>query len=178
MSNSNSNNNSDANCPVGYNTYSYEANIDFQDEVNMNGISWNPLALENTDSNNTFESQLNQMANGTNNANDLGMFANCKYSNGGDNRCFLDTPEEVKYKLRNRNTWSNAVGEKVVNSSVSENHQIETTIANLAKRSLQEQRVTNSELLVKPLCEVYDCANKSKDDLNCKALNCLVCPRN
>jgi len=169
---------SDSNCPVGYNSYSYEANIDFQNQVSMEGISWNPLALENTDTTNSFASQMNQMANGTTDANSLGMFANCKYSDGGDNRCFLDTPEEVKYKLKNRNTWSNAVGEKVVSSSVSDSNEVETTVANLAKRSLQEQSVSNSELLVKPLCEVYDCANKSKDDPNCRALNCLVCPRN
>ena len=56
--------------------------------------------------------RLNQMANGTNNANDAGMFANCKYSDGGDNRCFLNTPRRSQIQAEKPKHGSNAGEEK------------------------------------------------------------------
>lgn len=149
----------------------------FENQVKMNNISWEEdEVVPKTATNVLYE--INNIANGSNNPLDLKMFKGCKYNDDGKNLCMLEQPEPVEYKFSNPHTWSNAYQDKVIISGYEgPNNTLTNRSANLSKRGLSYLKQTNDELLVKPLCDVYDCANKSKDDPNCRRLNCMVCAK-
>ena len=89
---------------------------------------------------------MNQMANGTTDANSPGMFANCSIPMAATTDASSIPPKKSNTSWKTE-TPGPTLLEKKVSSSVSDSNEVETTVANLAKRSLQEQSVSNSELI-------------------------------
>lgn len=159
----------------------YPENLDFNNAVSMNNISWEAPVQNNNVFKITNDEIINSMskaANNTNNASELKMFQGCLEDPiAGDSMCFLPKPEPVNYKFQNRHSWANASGDQVVISEYSKDNELNVQANNLSKRGMEYLKASNDELLLQPLCDVYDCQNKPKDDPNCRVLNCMKCKK-
>jgi len=164
-----------------YDEFNYD-NLDFNNAVKMNNISWNEpeLDVSRPMSSTELREKLNTTANNTNNADKLKMFDGCiEDAMSGKSMCFLSNYEPVNYKFQNKNVWANATGDRVVmsESNNGNNNEVTTSVSDLSKRGMDFLKTTNDQLLVQPLCDVYDCANKPRDDPNCRVLNCMKCKK-
>ena len=159
----------------------YPENLDFNNAVSMNNISWEPPVQNNNVfmiTNDEIINSMSKAANNTNNASELKMFQGCLEDPiAGDSMCFLPKPEPVNYKFQNRHSWANASGDQVVISEYSKENELNVQANNLSKRGMEYLKASNDELLLQPLCDVYDCQNKPKDDQNCRVLNCMKCKK-
>lgn len=158
----------------------YPENLDFDNAVSMTNIAWeapvqNKVSYFNNDE---IINALSNAANNTNNASELKMFQGCLEDPiAGDSMCFLPKPEPVNYKFQNRHAWANANGDQVVVSEYNKDNELNVQANNLSKRGMEYLKASNDELLLQPLCDVYDCENKPKDDPNCRVLNCMKCKK-
>jgi hypothetical protein len=164
---------------VGFNDSDYSSfgNIDFQNAVDMNNISWEEQPQ--TPGNNMLNAkelaqEINNVANKVQNADELNMFLGCTDDPiAGDSMCFLTNPQPINYRYNNTNKeWINFVGDKAIMSGYDADSTVKSNTVDVSRRGLEYLKLTNKQLLVQPLCDVYDCANK-KDDPNCRALNCM-----
>lgn len=164
-----------------YDEFNYD-NLDFNNAVKMNNISWNEpeLDVSRPMSSTELREKLNTTANNTNNADKLKMFDGCiEDAMSGKSMCFLSNYEPVNYKFQNKNVWANATGDRVVmsESNNGNDNEVTTSVSDLSKRGMDFLKTTNDQLLVQPLCDVYDCTNKPRDDPNCRVLNCMKCKK-
>jgi len=159
----------------------YPENLDMENAVSMNSISWEEPKQDPSLfmlSNNQLVNVLTNAANNTNNAEGLKMFQGCLEDPiAGDSMCFLPKPEPVNYKFQNRHSWANVSGDQVVISQYNKDNELNAQANNLSKRGMEYLKASNDELLLQPLCDVYDCENKPKDDPNCRVLNCMKCKK-
>jgi hypothetical protein len=156
--------------------------VDFQNQVNMDNISWNEPVQQNNNNRglmnaNEVITHINNAANRVNNAQELTMFQGCVEDPiAGESMCFLSNPEPINYRYNNTDKqWANVMGDKVIVSGYDQNNKVESSSSDISRRGLEYLKTSNDQLLVQPLCDVYDCANKPANDPNCSVLNCLKC---
>ncbi len=165
--------------PSNSDVYDFD-NVLFKDAVSNEGITWEEPKMDTRApiSSDELRRQMNSMANDTDNATELKMFQGCMEDPMlGKSMCFLSDYEPVNYKFENRHVWANAVGDKVVVNKANSKNELESVNQDFARRGMEYLKATNEQLLVQPLCDVYDCENKPKDDPNCRVLNCMKCKK-
>ena len=160
--------------------YNYE-NIDFQNQVDMKNISWEEPRQNNNNRGmmnaNEVVMKINNAANRVNNAQELTMFRGClEDPMAGESMCFLSNPEPINYRYNNTDKeWANVMGDKVVVTGYNSDNKLDSSSSDISRRGLEYLKTSNDQLLVQPLCDVYDCVNKPADNPNCSVLNCLKC---
>ena len=106
----------------------YPENLELDNAVSMNNISWDEPKQDSSVfmlSNNQLVDVLSNAANNTTNAEGLKMFQGCLEDPiAGDSMCFIPKPEPVNYKFQNRHSWANVSGDQVVISEYNKDNEI------------------------------------------------------